>query len=226
MHEDLASAIPEAKKLFGSGVCHTGAMTGVSNDRANWLAEHILPSEPRLRAWLARRRVVDLDIDDIVQEAYAVLAELNSVAHIRNPHTYLFSVAHSIILQHVRRMRIVSIETVAELDQLGIYSEEPTPEEALSDFQELRGLAQLIAGLPRKCREAFTLRKIESLSQREIASRMHISESTVEKHISKALRLLMTTMSGPETPGTQDVRNPQRNERSLIRNRVERQADE
>ena len=76
-------------------------MRGVSDDRAGWLALHVLPCEPRLRSWLARRRVVDLDIDDIVQETYAVLAELDSVAHIRNPRTYVYSVAHSIILQHV-----------------------------------------------------------------------------------------------------------------------------
>jgi RNA polymerase sigma factor (sigma-70 family) len=166
-------------------------MTGVSDDRARWLAEHVLPCESGLRAWLVRRRVADLDVDDIVQEAYAVLAELKTVEHIRNPRTYLYSVAHSIILQHVRRLRIVAIETMAEVDRLGVYSEEPTPEEALSDFQELRVIARLVAALPHKCSEAFILRKVEGLSQREVAERMHISESTVEKHIGKAIRLLM-----------------------------------
>lgn len=66
-------------------------MTAVSDGRARWLAESVLPHEARLRAWLARRRVVDLDVADIVQETYAVLAELASVSHIRNPRTYLFS---------------------------------------------------------------------------------------------------------------------------------------
>jgi RNA polymerase sigma factor (sigma-70 family) len=175
-------------------------MHNVSEDRACWLAQHVLPCEPRLRSWLSRRRVVDLDIDDIVQEAYAVLAELDSVAHIRNAETYLFSVAHSIILQHLRRRRIVSIEAVAELDQLSIYSDAPTPEEVLSDFQELRLMAALIARLPRKSREAFTLRKVEGLSQREAARRMKISENTVEKHMGKALRFLMKALEGPQPP--------------------------
>ena len=198
-------------------------MTGVSDDRASCLAEHVLPHERRLRSWLAQRRVVNLDVDDIVQETYAVLADLKSVAHIHNARTYLYSVAHSIILQHVRRQRIVPIETMAELDQLGIYSDEPTPEQALSDFQELRGIAQLVAGLPRKCREAFTLRKIEGLSQREIAGRMRISESTVEKHIGKALKLLMIAMRGPGTP---DARSPTSTRVSAKRNWIERQSDE
>ena len=143
------SAIQMAKKYLTLKVCHTSAMTGVSEVRARWLAEHVLPHERRLRSWLAQRRVVDLDVDDIVQETYAVLAELKQVDHIRNPRNYLYSVAHSIILQHVRRQRIVPIETMADLEHLGLYSDEPTPEEALSDFQELRGIAQLLAGLPR-----------------------------------------------------------------------------
>lgn len=185
------SAISPARKSVRLRLCHTLQMTGVSDDRARWLAEQVLPYEPGLRAWLARRRVAHLDVDDIVQEAYAVLAELTTVEHIRNPRTYLYSVAHSIILQHVRRLRIVAIETMAEVDQLGIYSEEPTPEESLSDFQQLRVIARLIAALPDKCGEAFILRKIEGFSQREVAVRMQISESTVEKHIGKAIRLLM-----------------------------------
>jgi RNA polymerase sigma factor (sigma-70 family) len=178
-------------------------MANITDDRASWLAEHVLPHERRLRAWLAQRRVIDLDIDDIVQETYAILAELKSVAHIRNSRTYLFSVAHSIILQHVRRKRVVAIEALADLEQLGIYSEEPNPEESLSGHQALRDIAQLIADLPGKCREAFTLRKVEGLSQREVAGQMRISESTVEKHIGKALRLLMTAMNVADTQGSQ-----------------------
>jgi RNA polymerase sigma-70 factor (ECF subfamily) len=198
-------------------------MTAISEGRARWLAECVLPHEPRLRSWLARHRVVDLDVDDIVQEAYAVLAELQNVDHIRNPRNYLYSVAHSILLQHVRRQRIVSIEAMADLEHLGLYSDEPTPDEALSDFQELREIAQLLAGLPRRCREAFTLRKIEGLSQREIAGRMHIAESTVEKHISKALNLLSIAMRGPAMA---DAQKPARAPATPQRKSIERQSDE
>lgn len=173
-------------------------MIAISDERARWLAEHVLPCEPGLRAWLSRRRVISLDVDDIVQEAYALIAELPSVAHICNPRTYLYTVARSVVLQHVRRMRIVSIEAMAEVDQLGLYSEQPTPEDALSDFQELKLIGQLIAALPRKCREAFVLRKVQGLSQRDVALRMNISENTVEKHIGKALRALMNAMRGQE----------------------------
>src|SRR5690349_10264630 len=99
-------------------------MSRVTDERALWLANNALPHEPALRAWLSQRRVIKLEVDDIVQETYAVLVELPSVAHIQNPKSYIFSIAHSIVLQHVRRLRVVSIEAMAEIDRLGIYTDE------------------------------------------------------------------------------------------------------
>jgi RNA polymerase sigma-70 factor (ECF subfamily) len=58
-----------------------------------------------------------------------------------------------------------------------------------------------MAKLPPKCREAFELRKFGELSQREIAQRMQLSESTVEKHLVKALRVIMSELQESD-PGT------------------------
>jgi RNA polymerase sigma-70 factor (ECF subfamily) len=43
--------------------------------------------------------VAGLEPDDIVQETYAVLAGLPSVAHIQSPRAYAFQTAQSIILR-------------------------------------------------------------------------------------------------------------------------------
>jgi RNA polymerase sigma-70 factor (ECF subfamily) len=53
--------------------------------------------------------------------------------------------------------------------------------------QELERLEGIVAGLPEQCRRAFQLQKFHSLSQREIALEMNISEKTVEKHLAVAL---------------------------------------
>jgi RNA polymerase sigma-70 factor (ECF subfamily) len=171
-------------------------MAGISSDRATWLANHVLPYEPALRAWLARRRVINLEIDDIVQETYAVLASLPAVDHIHNPRTYAFSVAQSLILRHVRRARIVSIDSMAEIDRLSILGEGASAERQAADREELGRITQAIAGLPEKCREAFLLRKLDGLSQRQVAEQMGVSENTIEKHVGKALRILMAVFAG------------------------------
>ncbi len=168
--------------------------TAISDERALWLARHVLPCEPRLRRWLSRRVALPHDVDDVVQEVYAVLAALPDVGHINEPGAYLFTTANSIVLQHLRRSRIVSIEALADADGRGIPDDGATPERLASSHQELRRVGRLIRQLPEKCREAFVLRRVEGLSQREIAARMRISENTVEKHICKGIRLLMEAM--------------------------------
>lgn len=165
-----------------------------SRERSRWLAQHVLPHEHALRAWLRRREVEGLETDDIVQETYAVLAGLASVDHIDSPRAYAFQTAQSLILRHLRRNRVVRIETLADIGVLNPVADEPSPERRTAAREELRRVTALIDALPPKCREAFTLRKVSGLSQREIAQRMEISESTVEKHIGRALRTLMDAM--------------------------------
>lgn len=166
-------------------------MTRVGRERTLWLMQHVLPHEPALRAWLKRKPAGTLEVDDIVQETYAILAALDSVEGIRNPKNYCFQTAYSVIITHLRRARIVPIRTMADIDLLGVMIDEPSLEQQLSDRDELRQVAGAIAALPDKCREVFTLRRVEGLSQRQIAERLGISENTVEKHVAKGIRLLM-----------------------------------
>lgn len=169
-------------------------MTLATHERAIWLARNVLPNEPALRAWLGRRPLAGLEVDDIVQETYAILAALERVDHILNARTYMFEVAKSVILQALRRSRVVAFEALAEAETLDPPSADPSPETVAADRQELSRIAALIAGLPAKCREAFTLRKVHGLSQREVALRMGVSENTVEKHVGKGIGVLMNAM--------------------------------
>lgn len=170
-------------------------MTVLSPQRVEWLARWILPHEAELRTWLRRRPLVGLDVDDVVQESYVILASLGSVDHIRNPRTYLFEVAKSVVLMALRRSRVVSFSTLADMEGLEVPCDAPGPESIAAGRQELSRLAALIAALPPKCREVFILRKVHELSQREVARHMGISENTVEKHMGKALRVLSNAIS-------------------------------
>lgn len=182
-------------------------MTLATHERAIWLARHALPHEPALRAWLSRRPLAGLEVDDIVQETYAILAGLERVDHIHNARTYMFEVAKSVVLRSLRRNRIVVFEALAQAEGLEPPSEEPSPETVTADRQELTRIATLIAGLPAKCREAFTLRKVHGLSQREVARRMGVSENTVEKHVGKGIGVLMNALGRGGNPRFQASRD-------------------
>lgn len=186
-------------------------MSVVSTHRAHWLGRCILPHEPALRAWLSRRALADLDIDDVVQETYAVLAALQSVEHIRDPRSYMFQVAKSVILQALRRSRVVPLDLAAEaMSILQTPSDEPGPEQITADRQELARVARLIETLPPRVRRVFVARKVQGLSQREAAGALGLSESTIEKHMARALFLLPRMMMDGGNPrfGASTDRDP------------------
>ncbi len=173
-------------------------------ERTHWFLRNILPHEPRLRTWLSRMTNTGIDPDDVIQEAYSIFAGMESVHAIRAPRAYLFQVARSIVTQHVRRARIVSIHAVDDIAKLDHADDGASPEQLAIDRDELRILARAIAAMPARTREAFVLRRVKGLSQREIASRMQISENTVEKQISSGLRFLVAWFrdGGTEQPRT------------------------
>jgi RNA polymerase sigma factor (sigma-70 family) len=190
-------------------------MSVPSDDRSQWLATRILPHEPALRRWLHGLSALDdADVDDLVQETYAVLATRASVAEIADPRAYAFQVARSLFLQGVRRAKIVSIQAVADLAELDTADDAPSPFDQAAGREDLRRLAAAIEAMPPQTRRAFQLRRVEGLSQREVAAATRLSESTVEKHIGRGIRILMAqfgrggkavpraSTSGERVPGT------------------------
>lgn len=171
-----------------------GSMTPVADDRALWLATHILPHEPALRHWLGRWRLWGLEVDDVVQETYAILAARASVADVRNPRAYCFQTARSIVLMHRRRGKVVSIQSVEPIEQMEIACDGPTPEQEVAEQDQYDRLARAMGELPETGRKALTLRIAEGLSQREIGQRLGMSENAAQKHIAKSVVYLMNML--------------------------------
>jgi RNA polymerase sigma-70 factor (ECF subfamily) len=170
-------------------------MGGVSDERAIWLGRQVLPHEPALRAWLKRRNLGGLEIDDVIQETYTRLFQAENIAHIHDARNYAFQVAGSVVIDHLRRMKVVPIASVPGLDYLEVGSEEPSPERQVIDRDELSRLAEMIARLPGKIRDVFILRRVQGLSQRDVAHQLGLAESTVEKHMARGF-LIMSELFG------------------------------
>jgi len=166
-------------------------MSGFDRERTHWFLRNILPHEAGLRAWLSRLTVTGIEPDDIIQETYSILAGLERVDTISFPRAYLFQVSRSLIARHVRRARIIPLHAIDDIERFDQADDAPSPEQYAVDRDELRDLACAISAMPQKTQEAFILRRVEGLSQREIASQMRISENTVEKHISRGIRFLI-----------------------------------
>ena len=163
-----------------------------------WVGSEILPHEADVRAWLRRGKVPPAEVEDVIQEAYCRLAGLKGVAHIANPRAYFFTVVRGIVIDQVRRARVVRIETVTEIDALNVILDDPSPERVVGGRRELARVRRLIAALPDRCRRIFEMRKIDGLSQREIARVMGVTETIVENDVVRGQRLILKALADGE----------------------------
>lgn len=156
-----------------------------------WVGSHVLPHEAAVRAWLKRWTGRNQDIDDVIQEAYCRLAAMTDVTHVRNGRAYLFRTTRNIVLEQVRRSKVVPIDNVTDGGFLSLMDEAPTMDRVVSGARELQRVERLIERLPAKCRRVFVLRRIHGLSQREIARMLGVTQATVEKQAARALKLIV-----------------------------------
>lgn len=133
---------------------------------------------------------------DLRQDVYA---NVIAAAHQEIPgrtRAFVFTAAKNLLMNRLRHERIVSIDTVSDVDELGLAAEEPGQDRALIARDELRRVRTAIEKLPPRAREAIIMRRIEGLSGREIAQRMGISESTVSHYVDNAMRALTDLLYG------------------------------
>ncbi len=194
----------------------------LSNARAQWLAVNIILHERAIRSWLARR-THDLDIDDIVQEMYVRLAALDDPEKISNPRQYASQTAISIALNLVRHARVVPMIAIGEFEGLELASLEPSAEKIVSSQEELRQLENTLAELPDTCRTAFLLRRVEGLSQKEVAEKLGVSIKAVEKYMARSIRLLIEVYGGG---GAGSARVSQDNREKVRRRKNQMKSDE
>jgi RNA polymerase sigma-70 factor (ECF subfamily) len=165
-------------------------------DIIEWVAVCILPHERALRGWL-RRRSPGLDPDDLVQEAYCRLSQLEDWRTVTNPRAYLFTTVRNLMLEHVRRDQVVGIQSLLDVHSLELADAAPSPEQIASDRSELSRLEAIVARLPDSCRDVFTLRKLRQLSQREVAERLDLTQNVVEKRCAQALKIVLRAWTKP-----------------------------
>lgn len=164
-------------------------------ERVRWLGYEILPHEQDVRAWLRRSLVTSNDVDDVIQESYCRLANLKAVEQIESPRAYFFQTARSVVLEQMRRARIVRIDAVTEIDALRIEWDEPSPERIAGGRKELERVMKIVATLPERSRRIFEMRRVLGLSQKEIARQLGVSENVVENEAARGLKAVLAGLA-------------------------------
>ena len=155
-----------------------------------WFADEILVHEEALLHFLARAWPRRDEIHDLRQEIYVRVYEAAGKALPAQPKAFLFATARHLLTDRIRRSKVVSIEPVGDFERLLVLVDDVSPERWCGGRQVLKRLSEAFDRLPDRCREVVWLRRVEHLSQKDVAEQLGISEKTVEKHIAKGMRLI------------------------------------
>ena len=148
-----------------------------------------------LRRYLTRLLGNASEAQDVAHDAYMrVYPSITSQAA-RRPAALLYTAARRLAINRLKHRSVSPIARDAFIPEMSA-SGEPGVEEQVITRQELDILEEAIAQLPEGCRAVLLMCKIEQLSHREIADRLSIAVSTVEKQHARALRLLRTALEG------------------------------
>ncbi len=162
----------------------------------DWFLSEVMPLEPALMRFLRRNWRDEGEIADLRQDLYARLYESGREALPSQTRPFVFAAARNLLINRARRARIISIEVVADLEALNVAIDSVTPERNVTARDELRRLQAGLDRLPPRCREVVVMRRIDGLSQREVAARMGVGEDTVEKQMLYGMRALIDFMLG------------------------------
>ena len=144
----------------------------------------------RLRAFLSRFLDSPVEVEDVLQEAFLKTFEAGRKHDIEAPKSFLYKTARNLALnvismrQRRRTHTVADFESQAVLIELDFISNVDPESRTLIDEQLARAEAAIEQLTPR-VREVFVLRKVYGLSHKEIAERLGIAVSTVEKHIAR-----------------------------------------
>lgn len=155
--------------------------------------------------FLKRRRFSTEDAADLAQDTFVRLSAVD-IRQIRQPGSFLFTTALNLLRDRARSAEARHAALSVSAEEAQLVCPAPRPERILDGEQRLRMLEEALRELSPKCRAVFVLFHFDEMSQREIADRLRISVSMVEKYVRQALshceaRLRELSAEAPENGG-------------------------
>jgi RNA polymerase sigma factor (sigma-70 family) len=151
------------------------------------LATLFLAHRRELEVYLARQVQCPDTVADLLQETFARVAREGIGPGVHNARAYLYRTARNLVIDHVRReerrqTRPLPPAVLADLPDSAVPADR-----ALEARQRLERLSAAMEELPQRTREVFQLNRVEGLTYGEVAECLGISESSVQKHLARAL---------------------------------------
>jgi len=141
-----------------------------------------------LQSFFLRRIRSKADAADLAQEVYLRMLRIPDPGAIRNPVSYLYTVAYNLVKEHAvldrRQASGVDIDETAMQEQLATL---PAFDGDLDATQRVARLGVVLTQLRPKCRAAVELRFAQGLPYREVAMHLGVSPQMAKKYVAQAL---------------------------------------
>jgi RNA polymerase sigma factor (sigma-70 family) len=167
----------------------TGPGTGSSNGalQTSELLALFAEIRPQLLQMLRRRMGSADAAADLTQDLFIKLNSIRAILPDREQaRAYIFRMAANLAIDR-NRVESRRAEILNGIDVL-FENADPDPEVLAVTRDQMRHVEKALSELPDKCREVLVLSRLHELSHREIAERLHVSISLVEKYQLRALR--------------------------------------
>ncbi|HEX4177243.1 MAG TPA: sigma-70 family RNA polymerase sigma factor [Rhizomicrobium sp.] len=133
------------------------------------------------------------DPEELLQAAYLRLVRYRSEHAVENVGAFLVRTAVNIGVDNYRHDKFIA--DVAP-DDGGACEKSPLQDEVLAARARLERVREGLSRLTPRTREVFLMHRLDDMKYREIAERLGISQSAVEKHIAKAALFLTEWAEG------------------------------
>lgn len=134
--------------------------------------------------------------EDLLHAAFLRLAEYRRHHHVENPSAFVIRAAVNMKTDEARHRRVRNEAHHDVTDLVDISDDKPLQTEVLAARERLKRAEDGLARLSPRTREIFLMHRIDGLKYREIAERLSITVSAVEKHVAKAALFLASWVEG------------------------------
>lgn len=138
---------------------------------------------------LHRYSIQQLDIADIMQETILRALEAEKRTEIREPRKFLIGITKNIARNELQRQSKMIQTLLDDFDPQMYISDEPAVDDIVDKRHRMDIFGKVLLTLPPQCQKVFVLKHIYGASHKEIARKLDIAVSTVEKHVALGLRL-------------------------------------
>jgi RNA polymerase sigma factor (sigma-70 family) len=145
----------------------------------------------KMRSVLSRRGRRRDEIEDLMQDALVRLLEYcERGVEVREPEAVLVRTVQRLAMNHDRDAHS-DLYVSEPIENLGLIDPAPMPEEVLSGDQCLQEIRRTLDAVSRRTREVFFMHRLHGFSYAQIAQQMDLPVSTVEKHMARAMTVLV-----------------------------------